>query len=356
MLMLLALLTLVLVAMRMAADPENWAWLFGGQKAAQQDDSTQERPGDRKETEEPPLGPGEVRIEPDTDGDRPDDRTDRTDASSSETPDDAAAARSLTGPDHVIDGRILEPVEDGTTGVRYDEAEAYFRILAHVRRLPRRELRGASRDDVAFSVLMASPAHYRGQPITIEGRLHGLRKFTESENEQGVVELYEAWITTPESSRTPYRVVLSEPPDEIAPADAYDEPAPVRATGYFFKLQAYEIDGGESTAPLLLARTIDLLPRQPAGRTGAGLTPYLIVFFALIGLSVAVAAWRAFVGDRAFERRHLKRLSEAPREDIQALEGVEQTDPNEIFRQLAAEDNASDPAADDADASNDNRV
>jgi hypothetical protein len=55
----------------------------------------------------------------------------------------------------------------------------------------------------------------------------------------------------------------------------------------------------------------------------------------LVGLSITFTLWRFTVSDSRFQQNHLKRLTEAPREAIAALDGMETTDMNQVFRDLA---------------------
>ena len=136
-----------------------------------------------------------------------------------------------------LDKSILRRVKDNELGIRRDEADAYYRVLEHARRMPTRDLERSGATDVLYINLMTQPDRFRGDPITIQGDLWRLYEFEAGPNPYGFKTLYEAWIFTGDSSNHPYRVVFSRLPRDLEPGENLRKS--VRATGYFFKREGY---------------------------------------------------------------------------------------------------------------------
>ncbi len=289
---MVALLALVLIAMKMAANPRIWHWLFPAEVAEQPADATN-RGSDNRQID------FRVRFE-----------------------------------DVEIDKKILEPVRDNTLGVRHDEADAFYAILAKARDIPLSDLERVARDDVGFAVLMADSDHFRGTLITVRGEIKRLSKLKAGKNQHNIDVYYEAWLFTADSGINPYRIVCTSIPKGIPQGERITKPVRVCVTGYFFKREGYASQGGLHTAPTLLAKRLRWYPPQVAQTEDSRLTPYVVGFVILVAAGLGVTLWRFTAGDKRFYRRHIKRITEAPREAIDALADVETTDPDEMFRQL----------------------
>ena len=187
---------------------------------------------------------------------------------------------------------------------------------------------------------MIDSDEYRGRLITIEGDLRRLTELPVPDaslaETHGVTRLYEAWIITPDSGNSPWRVVATDIVDDLPLADSIDPPIRVRVTGSFFKRVGYASQGGLHTAPLLLANRIR--PVRSAAAVPAAdstLVNYALAGVLAMGAALAVAIWRFTRGDRTFKQRHLQRITGAPTEAIHALKNVEPVETSEMLRKLA---------------------
>lgn len=155
-----------------------------------------------------------------------------------------------------LDTSLLSTVHDDTLGIRRDEAEAFFAVFDHVRRVPAADLARAAREDVLHANLMNDPATFRGEAIAIAGELRRCREFVATPNEWSIGRLYEAWVHTRDSGVRPYRIVAANLDQDVPIGEA--RPIPVRVSGYFFKREGHEGPDGLRVAPMVLAQTISI--------------------------------------------------------------------------------------------------
>lgn len=328
MLAMVAMLCLVMIAVKLAARPESWYWLVPP-AAADRRPSTDRVPS---------LEELDFRVQ---DGNRRSLPPGALRATLAETaPEDQlemAGDEGALSPE--IPAQVLGGITDNTLGVRRAEAEAYHLMLARARDLPEEVMAAAARDDVAFTVLMLHSDAYRGKLITVRGDLRRLLPFPiAEENGQGIERLYEGWLLTPDSGTNPCRFLCTKlPPD--APQGESIDPIPVSVTGYFFKRYGYASTAGMHVAPTLLAKTFQILPQPTAaGPVENDLQWYMIGFVGVICMGLVAICWRFFVSDRRFERSRLKQLAaarlDAQPDALTALEDAEVTDPADLFRDM----------------------
>lgn len=334
MLYMFGLLILVLVGMKVAANPKTWNWMFaGGQSTKTEPEKTNsaKQPTERKSL--PRLRPDEFLA------------TTKTAKSQAKTVAKKTEKKVDTLPGITFPAKM----DDRELGITKDEWPAYVAVLDHVFKQDVDELRKKSRKRVNFTNLRQTPDALRGAVITIEGRLGSLRKIPPPKNDHGLGQLYEAWIVTDQSDNLPYRVVFSEIPEGLEPKDLFQPPPDVRVTGYFFKVEKYEAQpNGEKWryeyAPLLLARRIDLA-EEPTSR-GLSLAPFVIGFALLIGGILAIAMWRFTRGDKQFADEHLSRFEERKHEEATNLNRHEAGEsPEQFFARLSDEDGDSNSQA-----------
>lgn len=352
MLGLIGTLTIVLLAIKVSADPEFWAGLFPDE-TEQADDpkkpssKPRKAPGPVGKTTETPLRPGEFRSRLDDDGLPP------AEAPNSQSPDDAQSTRVADDDiDVELQASLFREVKDNTIGIRYREAEAYYTVLAKLRDIPLSYLTRMARQDIAYDGLMIDPEHHRGTLVTIEGTVKRLQPIRSADNEHGVKNLHEAWIFTPDSGDSPYRVVCHMiPPDMPQPNGQgnFSQNVKVRATGYFFKKQYYETARGPHPAPLILAKQLQWIRPRVVNVDEDGLVPYIVGFAAIIAVSLGFTLWRFSISDKTFHSKHMKRAMAAPDGAIEALDGIPTVDMGEVFAALA-QDMPADEEAEESDA------
>lgn len=211
-----------------------------------------------------------------------------------------------TSPDHgaSIDERLMSLVKDNTVGVRYEEREAYLRVLrlAHdvpIHRLERfaTDLRNERYEAVpSYQArpaqefpqvvdLFTHPDFYRGRPVTIKGTLRKLTKFDVGRNSLDLDQAYEGWVYTPDSQGNPVVVVFTSKDDRLpVKGDLQEE---VRLTGYFFKMYGYEAFDATRKAPLILAGEMEFIPH----RTRSAYSPVQTEWYVATGLAFLLGCY-----------------------------------------------------------------
>ena len=80
-----------------------------------------------------------------------------------------------------VDRDLLNEVEDNApvrnADENFAETRAYDYLLIHAREFKAAELRTQARSDLTFVHLFEEPAKYRGQLVTLKGRLRRLLRF-----------------------------------------------------------------------------------------------------------------------------------------------------------------------------------
>ena len=235
-----------------------------------------------------------------------------------------------------IDKRYLDVVKDNTVGVRRDEAEVFYWLLDHARRVPAATLQRAGDREVQYINLMTEPDRYRGEPVTIEGDLFRLYEFEAGRNRYGVTKVYEGWVFTGDSSHHPYRIVCTSLPNGIEPGENLRKP--VRITGYFFKREGYRSNGGVHIAPTLLARRININPMPNGIPLTSGILPYMTGAIMAIGLALLVTIVGFAIGDGRASRTEMRRLQRHPQSSFVGIHLPETISVEESLRQLAEHD------------------
>lgn len=260
-------------------------------------------------------------------------------------PPDFGDDRTETGPSprpsaHVeaepqLDPALFAAVRDHTLGIRAAEADAYFAILDHARRVPESKLEQAARPGVQHVNLMTDPDRHRGELITITGELARLTELPSTQNDSGVAKLYEAWVIGSEAQ--PYRIVAANIDPALKPGE--HQRTPVRVTGYFFKQEGYEAADGVHVAPTLLAQRI--VPQAALPAT-ANVAPLLLGFVIAVGLILAATLFSLASGDRQSltPARPLPAIGE---QHIRSTGPTDHRSVHEQLRELSERDRAGQP-------------
>lgn len=189
--------------------------------------------------------------------------------------DETLARQPITSNDgETVNQAFLDGILDYSIGIRFEERDAYFRILDLARRTQlakqeefaqnfaeARQLsnpRYAKRKPSQFPVfidMFQYPDAYRGRPVSIHGVMRRLTKIDPGKNNQGIGEAYEGWVFTDDSDGNPAVVVFLDKPEGLkVGGDIAEE---VRLTGYFFKMYGYQAQESVRKAPLLLAGAVE---------------------------------------------------------------------------------------------------
>ena len=316
---MVGVLCVVMVAINLAAKPGSWHWLVPPEQAT---DHTA-----------PPLEELDFRVESTPTSTLRDDafRVVETE----ETDDTASDEFDRDAVDIEIPSDVLEPIEDNTVGLRRAESPAYRMMLSRIDGLPDDLIARSGRDDVAFTVLMLQSDDYRGQLITVRGDLRRLTKFPPPKDSEFET-LYEGWLFTRDSGTNPYRVVFTQPPDDVPLDESLNPPVRVEVTGYFFKRYGYASQGGQHVAPLLLAKRPEVIAAPqviPVDRSelrNMMLTAVGVVGVIVVGLLVWFAR-----SDRRFRESRLSQLAaarlDASPDDLAALQDAPIVDTDRPF-------------------------
>jgi hypothetical protein len=227
-----------------------------------------------------------------------------------------------------IDKTVLESVRDDTLGIRREEAEAFFAVLDHVRRVSPSELEQSARQGVLHANLMIDSETFRGELVTIVGEMQRCSEFSVTPNDYGIDRLYEAWVIPSDSGGKPQRVVAWNLGDGVSLTDR--QPAPVRMAGYFFKREGYDTSAGLRIAPTLLAQTIALDPTAPAPIAATGMSPGLLGAAVAVGLILTVTLFAFAWSDRSQPRLR----GSLPTLSANALAAIEKVDRRSVSEQL----------------------
>jgi hypothetical protein len=309
-------LVLIIAAIKVAADPSTWVWMFPRER--------------NNDSAAPSLADVsyDIAIEDDL---RPDEfRSAPIRSLSDESNDDSSNA--------IVAPQLLSAVEDDTLTLRSADREAYFAVLGKLSALDEREILDFGDSGTTFPAVMTAPNEYRGRVVVIEGTARRILEIPAGANSAGFQHLYELWVFTPDSGDNPWRVITTELPAGL-PRGVLDPGVSLKIVGVFFKRQGYETQGHAlHVAPLLLAKTAHAI--RPATKVITEFDPLPW----LIGIATAVAVFGAFLfyrfrrEDQAFERTTLNRLAKADESELQAIGGVDANDPTEFFRRLAQQD------------------
>lgn len=225
----------------------------------------------------------------------------------------------------------LEDVDDTKLGIRAEEAPSYYRILAHASRLDEEHLQREARRDLLHVNLIRDPQLHRGKLLSIQGTARRILPIDVNENDYGVREAYEVWLTTPDSGIDPWRIVTTQLDPRLPVGEQVA--VQVQAKGFFYKQYSYASQGGMHVAPLLLASLVEPPPVIRTIPPGSGLEPYILLLAGIIGSGTILAVMLYTRGDKRFRTRMKEQFPLKDEEAQKLLERLpdEQQEP-ELFR------------------------
>ena len=243
-----------------------------------------------------------------------------------------------------IEPGVFRPVlvPDGSLvsrGIRASEAEAYYLVLDHVRRVDPGELdraateflvgrRRASRNPATrrlpieeFPVFVDlynnvdKPEIYLGKPITLRGHVRRVVKMPAGENAYGIKQLYEVWLFTSDGQQHPVVLVTTSVPagllEEAGRLKAENRPVVINGvsgSGYFFKMYGYPAADAYRFAPLVLAASLEW-SQPPEQGLEKSMPAVLAVGLIVFGLPMGWFVWKNRREDR---RRRTSRTASVP--------------------------------------------
>lgn len=324
---LVAAIGVIFIAMHYASKPSSWYWLTGRPEnapAAQQNEVAQQEV-DFSVKQDTQLEPDEFRSEP---------------TPEMEPPPDANPRLENGEFDVRVDPRLLNPVTDSTLGVRKNESNALYYLLAKAAAIPQNTLEQSATPAPPFVVLMNESPRYRGELITVRGRLKRLTPMKVNENSYDIQHLYEGWFFSKDSGTHPWRVLCTKLPKDIPQGTDLQNMPAVQITGYYFKKYGYPSAAQKlQTAPLLIAGQIRWFPPAPAETaSSSGAAKYVVSLFLVISIALAFMVWRFTINDQKFARSKTARLMERPEMSMESLNNIETVDINDVLKQLGEQD------------------
>jgi hypothetical protein len=263
---MVAMLMLVLYAMRESRKPQTWYWLWG-------------RP--RVEKSNAASSDGEVSILPRNTVDR-------------------SSGQGGFRAERALDESQLRSIRDDTVW-RPEEQGAWFHLCGQLRKSDSARLMEDSLGDPGYAALFRQPEVYRGRLVTVRGTVSLAYRVRAPNNESGVREYCVFWVRAAAGPGLPIVVyALGAPPgfpqleDKDRSGKGTELNEDMEFTGYFFKRWAYRSREGISTAPLLLASA----PRwfhEPPTVTKLPSATFIVLWIssiAAISILLAVAAHR----------------------------------------------------------------
>jgi hypothetical protein len=143
-----------------------------------------------------------------------------------------------------------------------------------------------------YADMMAAPNRFRGKIMRVHGRMTMLRQYdaTQAAKDDGVANMYEAWIFGPTPGANPFCVFFPILPAGLEPAEKMDRK--VTFYGYFLTNFKYDAGGGRRETPLLIGPTV-ILDDNPAIEPAEASTPFasyvlLIVLGGLVVITIGV--------------------------------------------------------------------
>jgi hypothetical protein len=198
----------------------------------------------------------------------------------------------------------LAVIEDGKGfGLGRPEANTYSQVLTRANYTSAKAFHKAVKKDLSYSHLFNDPDTYRGAVVQIEGKLKRINRFPPPREaaDEGVNDLYEAWIFGEDLGTNPYCVVFTAWPDGL-PRDLLGREKikgdyRVRGEGYFYKKFRYEgADKSRHEAPLLIGHTLTVVKTPgPTGEDSESwlrwLTTIIVGIFAGMAVLVIGLTW-----------------------------------------------------------------
>ncbi len=321
--MMVALLGGVIITYQQAKDPDNYRWFTELSGVDNQAPPPDLRELDfRVRPERGPRTPDELRVE------------------LAAAPIDAQSADAgLDSADIDIPAEVLQPIEDNRMGALRREQAALEFTLDRARTLPQQQLNDAAERDVAFTVLMVRPDDYRGRPVHLRGVLRQLKRLERPGMGDDDPPVYEAWMIPRDAGNNPVRILLTDLTPGIEPGTELSSEVEVAA--WFFKRYGYVSEGGEHVAPMLIGKSLELIPVRPLPnpeRVSHDLGRFALGFFLVMSCVFGLIVWRFAASDRRFRRSRMQELADARlaarHEDLAALQNVDIIDPNNMFADL----------------------
>ena len=260
--LLLLVMSLGLVAflMSQARDPSNWAWFFasradgnGSPSVPAEDAPVDDRLPQKRPKEEVPgtfASPSPRKAEGET------------------------AGGYFPG----VKSSYLDAVRDDTM-FRPQDHDAWFHLFAILNKTDEARLRRESTGRVTYNQLYRQSGQYRGQLVTVRGRILDTSLQPAPDNDYQI-DQYHLTALQPTDNRSELMIVYCLHLPEGFPRDRKCSEK-VEVTGFYFKRWPTPIEDKPHSRPVLLARTVRWYKAPPALKEPAAGAASLLVLIAL---------------------------------------------------------------------------
>lgn len=244
---------------------------------------------------------------------------------------------SLAGLQDTLDELALMEIRDDMVW-RPAEQHAWFRLFEKLLEQEPQSLQQQSLGEVSFVQLFRQTNEYRGQVVTVKGRVELAYRVTPPKNDIGVEQYYVCWLRPTDSSDSPIVAYLLELPAGF-PRVGNEHTAlreDLTLTGYFFKRWAYGAKDGIRTAPLVLARTPEwhAAPPLPISKLPSpGVAAAAVLMVVLLAIMVSRLAFSA--SDALPTRSRLSARDPEPKQFEALVAGKVRPTPADRLRELA---------------------
>lgn len=269
---MVAMLMLVLYAMRESSKPQTWYWLWGRPRAETPNDASSSR---------------DVNILPRNAIDGPSGQNGHTE-------------QNRFRAERALDETQVRSIRDDTVW-RSQEQGAWFHLCSQLRKLDTHRLMQDSLGDPGYAALYRQPDVYRGRIVTVRGTVCLAYRVHAPKNESGIREYCVFWVRSAGGPSLPIVVYSLDAPPGFPQLEDKDRSGKgtelnedMEFTGYFFKRWAYHSREGISTAPLLLAAVPRWFHETPTVTKLPSATAIVLWLssIAVISILLAVAAYR----------------------------------------------------------------
>lgn len=261
---MLLMLVVLVVFIRYAADPSNWAWVetldSNGWAEA---DEPEKAPAAKPQPAKPKPAKSQASKSPakpvpaKADGAKPQEEAKAAEKPATPTVAEieAAASAKLTDEDpEEADSAAeeLQAVGDRTLFNQPEEMLAYNRLVKWSRNQTFAQMQQRAKRRVVFNDFIQSPEAWRGKLVALELNACRVLKYEQKPGDNPLyANLYEVWGFTNESRNWLYEAVVVDPPKDLPTGPSVQEK--IRLVGYFFKIQAYQPAGAGPNQPPLFA-------------------------------------------------------------------------------------------------------
>ncbi len=196
-------------------------------------------------------------------------------------------------------------VRDHTQVGRRAEAYAWFAAWQSVFDAP---LHSDEQSAVSITSLLAQPAAYRGQTVTVRGEALRIDRVSAARNPLGIGQYFVVWIKPDHASTLPFCLYTLMLPESLETDDTSSLQAinvPIQVNARFFKVRLF--DAGEpAQAPLLMSSTFEIVDSvdlaTQRSRNLPGSTANLLMILLIVVLTTSIA-WRVYRSSTVHRRR-----------------------------------------------------